>query len=1086
MASHTQPLHLRIFLSSPGDVADERGLALQLFDRLQYDPLLRGQVTIEAVAWDKAGADAPLLATMTPQEAINQGLPKPSECDIVVVIFWARMGTPLPADYIKSDSSRYLSGTEWEYEDAMQASRASGVPKIVVYRRMEEVPFYPKDPNFAQKVEQWQRVDAFFAAFNNPDGSARQGYNGYNTPADFGDKLDTHLKHLIVQLLKAEPAETKAPPVAAAPPPELLPLWEGSPFPGLRAFTPADAPIYFGRGAETDSLLKRVSENRFVAVVGASGSGKSSLVGAGLIPRLAANAIEGSKDWTTVRFTPGELDSGNPFEALAVALLHELPIHTPKSDLVAQLYAQPDSLATIVEASFSRRPSWAEVVLFIDQFEELFTLVKPEYLTAFIDLLVSAVSTARLRTVVTLRGDFYARSIDYPKLVALLESATFPLAAPEYGALYEMITRPAARAGLEYEAGLADRILRDTGNDPGALALMAYALDELYQASQDDNRLTHAEYDALRGVQGAIGTRAETTFAKLDADAQASLPDVFRELCEVDERGVAIRQRAYLDQAARSEAARWLVEALTKARLLVQSQSENGQPIVEVAHEALLRSWTRLAHWIEETQDELRLQRQVRLGAEEWERGERKERDLLTGNRLERAQDWLHTSSLTAAETAYLSASVAQHDRALAAENQRQARELELAKEAAENAQKATEAAQRAETAEKDRAVRFEQAARTATGRARIAGIVAAFAVIVVIAAVVAALGAANQTASANNRIAAVNEALTPMYAGLETATGAAFDNLRDSTLVPRLGGFPPTSDQVLNVEDKYATATVIAAAYQRTPTLTTAAHGIEMVEVPVGCFLMGDTSNGASPVSETCVDGFWLDKLLVTNQVYAAFVAAGGYHDTRESNGYWTADGLAWLRDQKPPPTTWGGDPKSSSSDRCTSASSADDQPVVCVTWYEAYAYCQWRGARLPTEAEWEYAARGPDSRIYPWGDSFPSDATRAAQYLVASVYEPLNGSAPVGDTVRETGASWVGALDMAGNVWEWTSSRYGAYPYDAKDGREDQTGTDARVLRGGSWNYYDAVGFRASVRGSGNPVNWLFSLGFRCVRSS
>ena len=96
MSTRPSPLHIRIFLSSPGDVADERSVALQVLERIQYYPLLRGQITVEVIAWDKPGADTPLLATMTPQEAINQGLPTPAECDIVVVIFWARMGMPLP------------------------------------------------------------------------------------------------------------------------------------------------------------------------------------------------------------------------------------------------------------------------------------------------------------------------------------------------------------------------------------------------------------------------------------------------------------------------------------------------------------------------------------------------------------------------------------------------------------------------------------------------------------------------------------------------------------------------------------------------------------------------------------------------------------------------------------------------------------------------------------------------------------------------------------------------------------------------------------------------------------------------------
>jgi formylglycine-generating enzyme required for sulfatase activity len=1091
MPPRTQPLHLRIFLSSPGDVADERGIALQLFERLQYDPLLRGRVTIEAVAWDKPGGDAPLLATMTPQEAINQGLPKPSQCDIVVVIFWARMGTPLPDDYLKPDGSRYLSGTEWEYEDALQASRVHNVPKVVVYRRTEDVAFSPKDQSFAQKVEQWQRVDAFFTAFNNPDGSARQGFNSYSTPADFGDKFETHLKVLIKQLLEAEPIEANVAPAVTASASELPPLWEGSPFPGLRAFTPADAPIYFGRGPETDSLVKRVSENRFVAVVGASGSGKSSLVGAGLLPRLAANAIEGSKEWVTVRFTPGELASGDPFEALVVALLRELPSSTLARDLTTQLQTQPDSLAEMADASLTKQPDWSQMLMFIDQFEELFTLVKPQYVEPFIDLLVSAASASRLRTVITLRADFYARCVEYPKLATLLEAATYPLAAPEYGALYEMITRPAARAGLEYEAGLADRILRDTGSDPGALALMAYALDELYQASQDDNRLTHAEYDALHGVQGAIGERAENTFNQLDPEAQASLPEVFREICEVDERGIAIRQRATLDQTARSEAAHRLVEALTNARLLVQSQSEDGQPIVEVAHEALLRSWKRLAQWIEDTQDDLRLLRQVRLGAEEWERGGHNDDDLLIGTRLERARGWLNTGSLTSAENSYLSASLARREQELESERERQVRELKLAQDAATNAR-------RAETAEREAREAAEYKA-TRSRRALFVAMVAIATALVLLlrvgvqndlansklATATYAQGAAVAAANdSGTQIAAVNATLTPVYAGLATATGIAFDNLRFSILVPRLGGFPPTEVQALDVEQKYATATALAAAYQETPVVILDTRGIEMVRVPSGCFLIGDATNGSGPVSRTCVDEFWMDKVLVTNGAYTNFVIEDGYQDTTE---YWSQAGLNW-RTQQGNPITWRGDPDSSKSDSgCRSASSLADQPVVCVTWYEAYAYCQWRGAALPTEAQWEYAARGPDSRIYPWGDAFP-DAAHAAQYLVSS----NNSTEAVGKGRRDAGASWVGALDMAGNAWEWTDTVYHhdkyPYPYATDDGREDaNNSTDFRVLRGGSWVDSDSVNFRASFRNPSNPDAGLnFFVGFRCARSS
>lgn len=324
------PMHLRIFLASPGDVTQERGLALGVLEQIPYDPLLRGRVTIEAVAWDKPGAGTPMLATMTPQAAIAAGLPKPSDCDIVVVILWSRMGTPLPSEYHKPDGGAYFSGTEWEYLDALDAAKRYGRPEILVYRRSEKCLLDPDDAQFDEKLRQRRQVEAFFAAFRNPDGSIRSGYNEYPAPEAFGRQLDLHLRSVISRLLQSRPAPAAAVPVPVQP--TKAPLWQGSPFPGLRAFTPDDAPIFFGRGRETDELVRRLADGcRFLAVVGASGSGKSSLVAAGLIPRLKANAIEGAKDWLLpsvvpaaasgrkqwvgLRFTPGELGD-DPFPCL--------------------------------------------------------------------------------------------------------------------------------------------------------------------------------------------------------------------------------------------------------------------------------------------------------------------------------------------------------------------------------------------------------------------------------------------------------------------------------------------------------------------------------------------------------------------------------------------------------------------------------------------------------------------------------------------------------------------------------------------------------------------------------------------------
>ena len=652
-----RPRFIRVFLSSPGDVADERALALKVIEQLPYDPLLRGQIMIEVVAWDKEGAGTPLLATMTPQEAINQGLPKPSECDIVVVIFWSRMGTPLPEEYVKPEEYhfstagdladwRYLSGTEWEYVDAVQSARKTGKPLVTVYRRMEDPIIKLSAPDFMQKREQWQRIEDFFGTFVNPDGSIRQGYNAYKTPDDFKAQFETHLKVLVKRLLSEVSPPVKSLPKVVSPE-ESAPLWHGSPFPGLRAFTPDDAPIFFGRGRETDELIKKVSENRFVAVVGASGSGKSSLVAAGLLPRLKDRAIVGSQDWllphlhgderrewTGVRFTPGEL-SDNPFVSLAVRLA---PMVGQNAREVAEaLASDPKRLGQLCLEALAGQPDWAEVLLFIDQFEELFTLARNDILRGkFVAMLSDIAHIERVRTVVTLRADFYHRCVEHEALAEVLRAGSFPLAAPGERALYEMITRPAERAGLTYEnADLPERILADTGQEPGALALLAYTLDELYQDCCDSNDgvLSRAAYEALGGVQGAIGERAESVFAGLSPAAQAMLTHVFRELVEVDERGTATRQRAPLARFEGNDAAWTLLEKFTDARLLTAGGT-GAEAVIEVAHEALFRHWKRLAEWIETAQDDLRLLRQVRLAAAEWDANRRDRAFLWPDERL--------------------------------------------------------------------------------------------------------------------------------------------------------------------------------------------------------------------------------------------------------------------------------------------------------------------------------------------------------------------------------------------------------------------------------------------------------------------
>jgi hypothetical protein len=414
-------------------------------------------------------------ATITPQEAVNRFGPKPSECDVVVVILWSRLGTHLDVTTFHKEpcGEPYLSGTEWEFEDAWNAQPR---PEILVYQRTEVPQVGLDDPNYLEKRRQYERVGQFLARLKNPDGSLRGGWTPYAAPADFKAHLANDLKYLLRERLSRG---STAAGIGAAP------VWTGAPYPGLRAFTSEEALIFFGRGREVDALIRRLREpgKRFLAVVGNSGTGKSSLVRAGLLPRLMDGAIEGSP-WKVLTFTPGATGD-NPFLSLAVELTPALPARErkPPVELAQELATAPQRLLEHAATILAHPPTGAALVLFIDQLEELFTLGAAAHRAAFSALLACAVSYPQLRVVVTLRADFLPGCANEPALAALLQAGTFVLGPPGPVALADMIRKPADQAGVELEDGLADEILQDAGNDPGALPLVAFSLEELHRQS---------------------------------------------------------------------------------------------------------------------------------------------------------------------------------------------------------------------------------------------------------------------------------------------------------------------------------------------------------------------------------------------------------------------------------------------------------------------------------------------------------------------------------------------------------------------------------------------------------------------------
>jgi WD40 repeat protein/transcriptional regulator with XRE-family HTH domain len=469
-----------------------------------------------------------------------------------------------------------------------------------------------------------------------------------------------------------------------------------NPYKGLRAFQEDDAPDFFGREALISQLVAHLSEqvrlSRFLAVVGPSGSGKSSVVRAGLIPALRRGSVPALTHAVVADLVPGT----HPLEELEAALLR-VAVNPPTS-LREQLESDERGLARAVKRVLPG-DTGTELVLFIDQFEELFTMARDE---AERNLLLNSIYSSvndprsRLWVVVTLRADFYDRPLLYStpsELFGLRTQVVGPMKAKEW---YEAIVNPAERVGVVMESDLAATIEQDVADQPGALPLLEYALTELFDHRQGQV-MTLAAYRASGGVLGAVGQRAEQIYMGLDTVEQEEARQFFLRLVTLNDGLDYTRRRARraeLASAARDEEAfDKAVEAFGHFRLLTFDRDlATRSPTVEVAHEALVTSWTRLQGWLDASRDQLLVQRRLMSASADWVQAGRDSSFLADGTRLAQfealAEGAVHVGgvALTGEEKEYVQTSLEERDRHTTAERERQQHEVALQKRATSRA----------------------------------------------------------------------------------------------------------------------------------------------------------------------------------------------------------------------------------------------------------------------------------------------------------------------------------------------------------------------------------------------------------------
>jgi WD40 repeat protein len=462
------------------------------------------------------------------------------------------------------------------------------------------------------------------------------------------------------------------------------------PYPGLAYFGPGDADLFFGRSAAVTRLGEAIGRQSLTALVGASGSGKSSVVLAGLAPHL-----HGVGGWRFSHFRIGtELDK-NPFLAVARSLVPLYLASQSDTDRLLNTKQLAENLETgqltlrDVFADCRSRNKGTRILLIADQFEEAFTLVEDEALrNRFIDLVLAGFTdpapgtSPEICLILTLRADFYGQALRHRPLADALQGRVENLGPMDRSELQEAICRPAENNKVSFDPGLVETLLDDVENKPGSLPLLQFALREMW-GRQQNRKITRQSYDAIGGVEGGLARRAETIFAAMtDNGANAPVARAFQRLFtrlvtlgEGQEDTRRVVDRRELGDEAWSLAQRLAGE---NNRLVVTNAPAFLRETAEVAHEALIRHWPKLVEWIDRDRTFQSWLRQIRSNVELWSVDPSDDGPLLRGGMLVQASDWLarHRDDLSLSELSYIEASLALQRRE--EEKQEAARQAEI------------------------------------------------------------------------------------------------------------------------------------------------------------------------------------------------------------------------------------------------------------------------------------------------------------------------------------------------------------------------------------------------------------------------
>jgi energy-coupling factor transporter ATP-binding protein EcfA2 len=619
----------------------------------------------------------------------RERIPNTGSYDLVISILWSRLGTNISPAFVMPDGSRPQTANEYEIAWVLdQLTRTPGFPELRVYRN-RSTPTAPLRPKEHREIffRQWDAVQEFYAAWEKQS-AFTEACSDYSDLQDFENLFRAHFRDFLARQLEKEVVTRKRPLRACH--------WKSNPFRGLLPFDFEHFPVFHGRtkavGEVLDALKKQGSAKKpFVLVLGANGSGKSSLVQAGVLPLLTeSGTVVGVGPWRRAVTRPGGT-SGDPFDALAVALLgkgalpelEKAPSHNEWRKLAAELREHPDNVALRVKELLDRislqelddlldeqdaqsplpgriesvelarhrrlrrvKPK-AQLALVIDQLEDLFTSgISREIQQRYIVVLAALVCCQRVFVIAGLRSDFYASYLQFPELVALVgPSGRFDLLPPTRSELQNIIRLPAEAAGLSFERDVKSNRALDEALTDAALAsaeplpLLEHLLSQLCRKQLDrrDGVLRWSDYRELGEFEGALANHAETVFTALNSDAQQTFGFVMRQLASLGPDDKALcRPMPYQDLVSSPKldnrlkmGAKSLVDCLVQEGLFSVETGPKQEVFISVAHPALLRRWPRVQLWLAEDQEFLRMRDRLDGCLKLWLNGGRRTHHLL-------------------------------------------------------------------------------------------------------------------------------------------------------------------------------------------------------------------------------------------------------------------------------------------------------------------------------------------------------------------------------------------------------------------------------------------------------------------------